>query len=78
MLLDLSENAKQLNQYNNLFDNKIKIGELLWGEDDAKKYINHNKGNGYHILIGSDLIYAHEFIKPLVTTFEYYLIIKIK
>ena len=66
----LSENAKQLNQYNKLYDKTIKIGELLWGENDAKKYINDNQKNGYDILIGSDLIYAHEFIKPLVTTFE--------
>eukprot|EP01083_Nonionella_stella_P038004 103536_1 len=66
----LSENAKQLNEYNQLYDEKIKIGELLWGNEDARKYVNDNEGNGYDILIGSDLIYAHEFIEPLVTTFE--------
>eukprot|EP01084_Bolivina_argentea_P225670 381287_1 len=62
----VSENAKQLNKYNKLYDKTIKVGELLWGKKDANKYVNDK----YDILIGSDLIYAHEFIQPLVETFE--------
>merc|ERR1712154_135915 len=39
-----------------------------WGKTGAQKYINDK--DGYDVLIGSDLIYAHEFIQPLVETFE--------
>ena len=69
----LEENAKQLNQYGNLYDKVVRIGELLWGEEDAKKYVDGDdpdKVREWDVLIGSDLIYAHEFITPLVTTFE--------
>ena len=66
----LEENAKQLNQYGNLFDKVVQIGELLWGQDDARKYVDGVHQQEWDVLIGSDLIYAHEFITPLVTTFE--------
>merc|ERR1711971_1467014 len=49
------ENAKQLNAYGGLFDAKVEVGELLWGEEEAKKYLERE----CEVLCGSDLIYAH-------------------
>ena len=48
------------------FNSNIKTGELYWGKEDASKYLDQN----VNILIGSDLIYAKEGIRPLVETFE--------
>ncbi len=38
---------------------------MLWGPENAKKF----KGRNLDYIIGSDLIYAKEGIKPLVDTF---------
>ena len=67
----LEENRRQLTEMiepkiDFKFSSKIETGELLWGKEGATKYANKN----YNILVGSDLIYAKEGIKPLVETFE--------
>lgn len=45
---------------------KITCKPLLWGEEEASQYIDE----GHDFVIGSDLIYAHENIPPLVKTYE--------
>lgn len=45
---------------------RIQCKPLLWGEEEASNYVNE----GHDFVIGSDLIYAHENIPPLVKTYE--------
>ncbi|ETO23519.1 hypothetical protein RFI_13661 [Reticulomyxa filosa] len=64
----LKENADQNFGEDSKLRQKIVTGELVWG---TPEHLAEYKDTAWDFLVGSDLIYAKEGIKPLVDTFEY-------
>ena len=44
------------------------VEDLTWGDDDKVKALLHKYGGNFHLILGSDLIYSKDVIKPLLHT----------